>query len=206
MKINIQSGSLLLALCMSLVACEGGRQLENAPRADEHGFIVAQAGGIRALVDNSAYDYRGDRRLSHAGEGHRNLKVVSLASDHSYWQIEALPVLPGHYACDDSLRLLLQREAMPLLTSQGGSCHLTLSLASPQQLLGQFSGQLVDESGRRYQIESGLFDIWVDQAIPDLDQDGLADADDNCPFDANADQQDSDGNRIGDACDPNNDA
>lgn len=38
-------------------------------------------------------------------------------------------------------------------------------------------------------------------AIPDSDGDGLPDACDNCPLDANADQTDSDGDGMGDACD-----
>jgi hypothetical protein len=36
---------------------------------------------------------------------------------------------------------------------------------------------------------------------PDTDGDGVADADDNCPGIANADQEDTNGNGIGDACD-----
>jgi hypothetical protein len=37
--------------------------------------------------------------------------------------------------------------------------------------------------------------------LPDVDQDGLPDDADNCPFTANPDQIDTDGNHIGDACD-----
>src|SRR5207245_948573 len=36
---------------------------------------------------------------------------------------------------------------------------------------------------------------------PDADNDGVPNAVDNCPFVANADQADSNGNGIGDACD-----
>ena len=37
--------------------------------------------------------------------------------------------------------------------------------------------------------------------VSDEDDDGIADADDNCVNDANADQADSDGDGIGDVCD-----
>ena len=39
------------------------------------------------------------------------------------------------------------------------------------------------------------------KSITDYDNDGIANADDNCPFIANSDQKDSDGDLVGDACD-----
>jgi PA domain-containing protein/thrombospondin type 3 repeat protein len=39
----------------------------------------------------------------------------------------------------------------------------------------------------------------------DADIDGIADASDNCPNDANADQADNDGDHLGDVCDPDDD-
>ena len=44
-------------------------------------------------------------------------------------------------------------------------------------------------------IASGLFEL------PDEDGDGVLDDDDNCPFDANANQLDGDGDGFGDVCD-----
>lgn len=41
--------------------------------------------------------------------------------------------------------------------------------------------------------------------VVDADNDGMPDEQDNCPTAANANQQDSDGDKIGDACDPDND-
>ena len=41
--------------------------------------------------------------------------------------------------------------------------------------------------------------------FPDADIDGRADANDNCPHDANADQADNDGDNLGDVCDPDDD-
>jgi hypothetical protein len=43
----------------------------------------------------------------------------------------------------------------------------------------------------------------ITAAITDTDGDGVADADDNCPDDANADQADVDNDGVGDACDTN---
>lgn len=45
--------------------------------------------------------------------------------------------------------------------------------------------------------------LWDRQGTlpPDTDNDGLADRDDNCPYDANPDQHDLDGDAIGDRCD-----
>ena len=41
--------------------------------------------------------------------------------------------------------------------------------------------------------------------FPDADVEGIADADDNCPFNANADQADNDADNIGDVCDQDDD-
>ncbi len=42
---------------------------------------------------------------------------------------------------------------------------------------------------------------WVQNFIIDTDADGVVEADDNCPTDANADQADVDGNGVGNVCD-----
>ncbi len=46
-----------------------------------------------------------------------------------------------------------------------------------------------------------LHRVFVRTLAPDHDGDGLADFDDNCPFDPNPDQDDGDGDGFGDACD-----
>jgi hypothetical protein len=44
--------------------------------------------------------------------------------------------------------------------------------------------------------------VCVPGTVSDLDGDGVCDASDNCPNDANPDQRDLDGDGIGDVCDP----
>jgi hypothetical protein len=48
----------------------------------------------------------------------------------------------------------------------------------------------------------GVPDIGADEFFPDADGDGVDDASDNCPVNANADQADNDGDGVGNACDP----
>ena len=43
--------------------------------------------------------------------------------------------------------------------------------------------------------------LGLDSAVPDFDHDAVADAIDNCPFDPNPQQRDSDRNGLGDVCD-----
>ena len=64
----------------------------------------------------------------------------------------------------------------------------------------------IDETGAVQREEGGY--SWRGFAVTftgdvDTDGDGVADSVDNCPSLANADQRDSDGNGIGDLCDPN---
>ena len=53
-----------------------------------------------------------------------------------------------------------------------------------------------------FDFAHGDLDLALDAGLAlDTDQDGIADIDDNCPSDANADQADGDGDGVGDVCD-----
>lgn len=196
-------GAMIL---VSVSACEGGRAPvpgEVSGRTDG----LPGTSGIAGLVDHAAYAFNGDMRYTAAADGRRTLHVVSLDSDHSHWSIQSLSPAPGRYRCGESgLAVRLQREGMPLLsTDAGGACELTVTTASLDRLQGHFDAMLIDPDGRRHPVEEGQFHIELVHAIPDLDEDGLSDADDNCPFAVNPDQADADGNDVGDACEPADD-
>ena len=90
----------------------------------------------------------------------------------------------------------------------GTSAHETSTLPSPALLACLFSLLLIPLSGcgdtdlpvlefNFSTDENGL----TEQTQGDSDQDGVPDGSDNCPTVANADQNDLDGDQIGDACD-----
>jgi len=79
--------------------------------------------------------------------------------------------------------LLLRNDLFPVATEVFGRTR------GPAQ--GQFSG-----------VITIIYDYApVPPPIPDTDEDGVADPDDNCPINANADQTDTDVDGVGDACD-----
>ncbi|MBW2689970.1 MAG: thrombospondin type 3 repeat-containing protein [Deltaproteobacteria bacterium] len=85
-------------------------------------------------------------------------------------------------------------ETVCIFDYNGGDCTVeNMCTAGYTRFNGQtFTGALADTDG----------DLLPDCTDPDVDNDGLANALDNCPFVDNPTQVDTDGNGLGDACDP----
>lgn len=89
-------------------------------------------------------------------------------------------------------------------TAQGGNLAITSDETDPDNIVYSIGGAVISSTdlyatnGIVHLIDTVL----VPPAAPveDADGDGVADADDNCPAVANADQADADGNGTGDAC------
>lgn len=188
-----------------LIGCEGGR-LDETTLADSRaaGLLPVNDGrGIQADLSGVTHAYRGDMRVTVAGNDTRNLHVVSQVSDQDAWVINALTIDTGEYTCgDDGLQISLIRAGQPTLSSeQGGACELAVTQANYRQIEGRFSGVLTEPDGTAHAVDNGIFRFALALAIPDSDSDGHSDADDNCLFTANPDQADGNGNGVGTACD-----
>ncbi len=208
MKRRIFPGALVSIAGLSvllLVGCEGGRLEDASPAGSRSaGLLPVEDGrGVQADLSGVTYAYRGDMRVTVAGNDTRNLHVVSQTSDHDAWAIDALTVDTGEYTCgNDGLQISLLRAGQPTLSSeQGGSCALAVTQANFRQIEGRFSGVLTEPDGTAHAVDNGIFRFELAHAIPDSDADGHSDADDNCVFSANPDQADGNGNGVGTACD-----
>ena len=84
-----------------------------------------------------------------------------------------------------------------LVTSRSVEDTFTVTLASTvtQSFLGE---SIIADGSIETTIGPGFA---IDTNPPDADHDGVTDAEDNCPVDANGDQEDGDGDEVGDVCD-----
>jgi len=204
---NFRSAHMIVAGLgmLLLIACEGGR-IDGATTTSSRavGLLPVEDGrGIQAVVGGEHHAYRGDMRVTVAGGDTRNLQVVSQARDADFWAIHGLESGPGNYRCaSGGLQIMLQRAGQPTLsTTPGGGCEITLAQADSRRIEGTFSGLLLSPDGQQHTLQNGAFRFELAHVIPDTDADGIADADDNCPFDANPDQADGNANGLGTACD-----
>ncbi|MEZ4269334.1 MAG: hypothetical protein R3F39_23495 [Myxococcota bacterium] len=116
------------------------------------------------------------------------------------WEFRGLPVytLIGQWS--------RSRHVLSAETAVGASFFVgsAAELVTPDEpgryylFLGENDGNFVDNGGA-YEVVA----TYDDSALcpPDTDDDEVADADDNCPNAANADQSDEDGDGLGDVCD-----
>lgn len=197
------------SLALTLIACGEDSGKGSQPSGSTTTSAYQQAGGkhgsITGTIAGSSYNYGGDMRYTSADDGNRNLQVVDLRADASSWNIYALPPATGAYRCADAanndLRIVLVRADEPTLSSKSpGSCTITVTRADSDVIEGVFTAKLAAPAGQAYTVNDGAFRVELAHAIPDLDEDGYSDADDNCPYTSNSDQADSDGNGTGDAC------
>jgi hypothetical protein len=91
----------------------------------------------------------------------------------------------------------------PVLPSGAPCASAESSQRCPTGLICVTSGSVeVCEPPGAVGVDAEVIDGPPDVAPIDSDGDGILDPDDNCPFIANADQADEDGDHLGDACDP----
>lgn len=82
---------------------------------------------------------------------------------------------------------------------------LILLVTALLSLAGCKSDSMVVPDSNTVVTDGGSSDVGGDVVQKDADNDGISDLEDNCPFDSNSDQTDTDGDGIGDICDTNSD-
>lgn len=192
----------LLTLSVMIVACGGSNNSPNSGATS--GGPSTSASRMGGTVDGTNYNYNGDVRYNAAGGSKRSIQVEDLNDGDASWRITSIDPAVGSYPCDgaDAPTIELHNDETVSTTENGGACSITVSHTDDHHLKGHFSATLVNaDSGAKRSVSSGAFHIVFAEVIPDSDEDGLSDADDNCPFTANPDQADDDANGVGNACD-----
>lgn len=191
--------SLLTASAL-IVACGDSNNDPNSG-ATSSGRSTSESRMV-GTVDGANYNYNGDVRYTAAGSK-RSIQVEDLNDGDASWRITSIESAAGSYPCDgaDAPTVELHNGETVSTTKNGGACNITVSHADDRHLEGHFTATLVNaDSGAMRSVSSGAFHVVFAEVIPDSDEDGLSDADDNCPFNANPDQADDDANAVGNAC------
>lgn len=190
---------LIIFGCAFAVGCGGS--------SGDGGSSISYASGSKMTgkVDGANRNYSGDVRYTAAGSK-RSIVVENLDNGEESWGIYFIDPVVGNYRCGnasetDPIISIIHHENSKSSSQNGGSCSITISRVDDDQIEGQFTATLINtESNASQAITEGAFHIVFAEVIPDSDDDGLSDADDNCPFDINPAQLDENNNAIGDAC------
>jgi hypothetical protein len=182
--------SLLAVTVSVLVGCGAGSPSSSSVNLYAKAAIcdapLGDAGsGIAATVDGRYYYYEGDARYTAEGQ-QRSLAVEDLFDHTATWKVANVSPALGTYRCSDvEAPMISLSRAGQLLDSALGDCEVTVTEVTEQGMLGRFSATLQNASGSvTHRVEDGCFAVVFADAILDADLDGLADADDGCPFDA----------------------
>ncbi len=158
--------------------------------------------GISGSVNGIRYQYTGDLRFTTHGDM-RSINAVNNIDDAESWTIALIGPQEGTYNCNPDATVITLARGITMLDTNAdtGSCSITVMSSDSIGMEGVFTATLIDVNDETpFEVTDGTFRVVFEDAILDLDQDGISDAEDNCPFDANPDQLDDDLNRIGNIC------
>lgn len=188
MRLSMLKAMITAAPLALLVACGGspetGVNVTDKAVACETPLTQARS-GVAATVGGQYHYYSGDARYTAAGL-QRSLAVEDLFDHQASWQLTNVTPALGTYRCGDidAPYIALTRDGATL-DSALGECEVEVTEVSEQGLRGRFSSVLqAPAGGPERRVDDGCFTVVFSDAILDADLDGLADADDGCPFDA----------------------
>lgn len=188
MRMNQIKAGLVLSAVAVLSACGGSPDMVGNLSAKISVCDTPLSDAVSAVAGTVAgryYHYEGDARYTASGE-QRSISVEDLFDHRAKWGVANVTPAVGSYSCDDVnapfVALIVNGQQ---LDSALGDCSVTVTAVNGQGMQGRFSATLQNAAGSVSQrVEDGCFNVVFDDAILDADLDGLADADDGCPFDA----------------------